>query len=102
MNLELYSVLAKVDGMGFPLAYMLLTTATTVSDRIRKKIITQFFDKLHHMGVNLTFVNSEFAFIDPNFYPEIANEINELNQSQTRKTIFTFCPSEHHSHIINL
>ncbi|CAG8764527.1 15606_t:CDS:2, partial [Gigaspora rosea] len=39
MNLELYSVLAEVDGMGFPLAYMLLTTATAITDGINPTFV---------------------------------------------------------------
>ncbi|CAG8681162.1 3112_t:CDS:1, partial [Scutellospora calospora] len=59
MNLELYSVLAEVDRMGFPLAYMLLTMATTIIDGVHTKIITQFFDKLYHIGINSTFVMTD-------------------------------------------
>ena len=59
MNLELYSVLAEVNGMGFPLAYMLLTTATAIIDDVRTKMITHFFDKLYHIGINPTFVMTD-------------------------------------------
>ncbi|CAG8797972.1 20949_t:CDS:2, partial [Gigaspora margarita] len=56
MNLELYLVLAEVDRMEFPLAYMLLTTANAIIDGIHTKMITHFFDKLYHIGINPTFV----------------------------------------------
>ncbi|CAG8760330.1 1142_t:CDS:2, partial [Gigaspora margarita] len=145
MNLELYSDLAKVDGMGFPLAYMLLFTATAINDGAHMNIITYFFDKLHNLEINLVFVltdkdsvqilaaktiwpeahiqlcfwylkraikrmlglkkmpkticysatqaNAEFSFVDINFYPEIISQ---------QHIGFTFCPTDHHNHILNL
>ncbi|CAG8647783.1 19529_t:CDS:1, partial [Gigaspora rosea] len=59
MNLELYLVLAEVDRMGFPLAYLLLTTATTINNGACTKIITYFFDKLHNLEINLAFVMTD-------------------------------------------
>ena len=59
MNLELYAVLAEVDGMGIPLAYMLLTTATAIEDHARTKVITRFLGNLDEKGVKLRFVMTD-------------------------------------------
>ncbi|RIB22407.1 hypothetical protein C2G38_1881739, partial [Gigaspora rosea] len=59
MNLELYSVLAEVDGTGVPLAYMLLTTTTAISDGIRTNMIAQFFNKLCYRGISPVFIMTD-------------------------------------------
>ncbi|CAG8545628.1 3515_t:CDS:2, partial [Cetraspora pellucida] len=98
MNLELYSVLAEVDGMRFLLAYILLTTATAIINDVRTKMITYFLNKLYHVRIKPTFVitdkdtaqilaikailpdayiqlsNAEFAFIDIDFCLNIASD----------------------------
>ncbi|RIB28559.1 hypothetical protein C2G38_2157663 [Gigaspora rosea] len=56
MNLELYFVFAEVDGIGFPLAYMLLTTTTTINNGTRTNMITQFFNSLYHRGISPVFI----------------------------------------------
>ncbi|CAG8678213.1 23664_t:CDS:2, partial [Gigaspora margarita] len=56
LNLELYSILAEVDGMGFPLAYMLLTTTTAIIEKARTSMITMFLEKLNCKGVKPKFI----------------------------------------------
>ena len=59
MNLELYSVPAEVDGMGFPLAYMLLTTTTAINDGACTALITRFFGGLQAKKVSPLFVMTD-------------------------------------------
>jgi MULE transposase domain len=59
LNLELYAVLAEVDGMGFPLAYMLLTTVTAIEDLARTTMITRFLSNLDDKGVKPRFVMTD-------------------------------------------
>ncbi|CAG8632278.1 14026_t:CDS:2, partial [Cetraspora pellucida] len=98
MNLELYSVFAEVDGMGFPLAYMLLTTATAMVDGVRTRMIAHFFDNLRHMGINPTFVMTD----KDSAQISAAELIQSRIQPQSKKIAFNFCPPEHHNHILNL
>jgi hypothetical protein len=58
LGLELYSVLAEMDGMGFPLAYMLLTTKTAMVDACTM-VIKRFLECLRQRGVN-----PRFAMVD--------------------------------------
>ncbi len=55
LNLELYSVLTEMDGMGFPLAYLLLTTTTAISEGARTRVIKQFLQELRNKGLNPQF-----------------------------------------------
>ena len=192
MNLELYSVIAEMNGMGFPLAYLLLTTTSAITPGARTAMITRFLIELHNKGVKPTFTltdkdsahinavravwpnshiqlcfwhlkravkkhlasskepkkiryrareaNTQFPFIDLTFFPAVSprqpeqvqpnvshvqletpsdidqdedcdENTEDPNQSfpppppsqpRTRKAAFTFCPSEHREHIIDL
>jgi hypothetical protein len=45
-------VLGELDGMGFPLGYMLLTTASAIVDGARTESIRKFLEHLRNKGVN--------------------------------------------------
>ena len=45
-NLELYSVMGECDGAGFPLAYCMLSTATSMDLGKRKKALGRWVEKL--------------------------------------------------------
>ncbi|CAG8684911.1 11567_t:CDS:2, partial [Gigaspora rosea] len=50
---------AIFDGTGVPLAYMLLTTTTAISDGIRTNMIAQFFNKLCYRGISPVFIMTD-------------------------------------------
>jgi MULE transposase domain len=52
-------VLAEVDGVGFPLSYMLLTTTTAITEGARTTFLVKFLDGLRQKGVNPRFAMTD-------------------------------------------
>jgi hypothetical protein len=59
-NLELYSVMAEHDNAGFPLAYCMLSTATSLEIGKRKKALTRWVEKLRDTyGIRPRFAHTD-------------------------------------------
>jgi hypothetical protein len=59
-NLELYGLLAEQDNSGIPVAYMLLSTATSMVPEKRIKALTAFFQCVRDKyAINPRFVHTE-------------------------------------------
>lgn len=56
LNLELYAVIAEVDGAGCPLAYLLLTTTNAITNGARSNVLSRFLSELKNVNVNPRFV----------------------------------------------
>src|ERR1700761_4713413 len=66
MQLELYAVMAEFDNAGFPLAYCLLSTTTSISPGKRKKALTAFTSCVrdtYHVKPEFTHVDKDLGEI---------------------------------------
>ena len=59
LNLELYSVLAEIDGMGFPLTYLMLTMTIAITDGAHTMTITRFLQGLQQNSINPVFAMTD-------------------------------------------
>jgi hypothetical protein len=65
-ELELYSLLGEYDNAGYPLAYMLLSTASSIADDKRKIALTQFLQAVrdkYNVQPRFNHVDKDFAKI---------------------------------------
>lgn len=65
-ELELYALLGEYDNAGYPLAYMLLSTASSIADKKRTIALTKFLQAVrdnYHVNPRFNHVDKDFAEI---------------------------------------